>query len=93
MKEIMLFAIASLGFGGTALAQSDVYVSGHVRNDGTYVPGHHRTAPNSTINDNWTTRPNVNPYNGRVGTRSPSYGGSTYGGSTYRPYQPYRRSR
>lgn len=52
-----------------------VSVDGHIRRDGTYVPSHQRTAPNSTINDNWTTKPNVNPNTGRAGTREPTYGG------------------
>ena len=48
-----------------------VYVQPHVRSDGTYVQGHWRSSPNSTRSDNWSTRPNINPYNGRVGTNSP----------------------
>lgn len=76
MKKI-LFAILSLFFAASAV-QADVYVHGYYRKDGTYVQPHYRSNPNSTRNDNWTTRGNVNPYTGKVGTRAPepSYGGS-----------------
>jgi very-short-patch-repair endonuclease len=30
-----------------------------------------RTSPNATIKDNWSTRPNINPFNGKSGTRNP----------------------
>jgi hypothetical protein len=41
----------------------------HIRKDGTYVPSHRRSNPNRNSQDNWTTKPNVNPYTGRQGTR------------------------
>jgi len=44
-----------------------VNVRGYYRNDGTYVAPHYRTAPNSTVNDNFTTVGNVNPYTGEAG--------------------------
>lgn len=47
------------------------YVNGYVRKNGTYVQPHHRTNPNSTINDNYTTYPNVNPYTGTQGRIKP----------------------
>jgi hypothetical protein len=64
MKSI--FAIIALGFAGQAMAQ--VYVSPHIRSDGTFVQGHVRSAPNSTASDNYSTRGNVNPYTGQAGT-------------------------
>lgn len=48
---------------------SDVYVHQYMRSDGTVVQGHYRTAPNSTRNDNYSTRGNVNPYTGKAGTK------------------------
>ena len=33
----------------------DVHVNGYYRRDGTYVRGHHRTRPNSTTRDNYST--------------------------------------
>jgi len=50
---------------------NSVPVRSHVRKDGTFVNSHHRTSPNSTIKDNWTTSPNINPYTGKQGTKDP----------------------
>lgn len=53
-------------------------VRGYYRSNGTYVQPHHRTNPNWTINDNYTTIPNVNPWTGKPGTIPPSYGAWKY---------------
>ena len=44
-------------------------VKGHVKKDGTYVQPHHATNPNSTQRDNYSSKPNVNPYTGKEGTK------------------------
>lgn len=90
MRKLLLCLLASMVCSSVALA--DVYVRGYTRSDGTYVAPHYRSSPNSTRNDNWTTRGNVNPYTGEPGTRSPDYG-SSYGsprssGNMYAP-NPY----
>ena len=54
-----------------APAWAQTYVAPHVTRDGTYVEGHHRSAPNSTRMDNYSTQGNVNPYTGHVGTINP----------------------
>lgn len=72
-KFTMTIAMACMAIAGSASAQGSHSVRGYSRSNGTYVQPHHRTNANTTRNDNWTTRPNVNPYTGRVGTRSPSY--------------------
>jgi hypothetical protein len=48
---------------------ASVSVRGDTTKRGTYVQPHVRTAPNKTKNDNWSTRGNVNPRTGKVGTR------------------------
>jgi len=48
-----------------------VHVSGHVTRSGTYVAPSYRTAPNRTKMDNWSSKPNVNPYTGKEGTKDP----------------------
>lgn len=64
MKFIFCFlALFSLG------AIADDYVEGYTRDDGTYVPGHFKTEPNDTLNDNYSTKGNVNPYTGEPGTQ------------------------
>jgi hypothetical protein len=74
---------ASLLITGTAAAR-DTYVKPHYRSDGTYVPGHYRTAPNNTTTDNYSTSPNYNPYTGKQGTVERS---APPGVSQYQPYQ------
>ncbi len=50
-----------------AFAQGEVKVDGYYRSDGTYVAPHYRTKADATINNNWTTKGNVNPYTGQQG--------------------------
>jgi hypothetical protein len=49
-----------------------VYVKGYHTNKGKWVEGHYKTVPNKTVRDNWDTRPNVNPYTGKPGTKDPN---------------------
>lgn len=57
------------GYGTGANPQSHSR-SGYIRRDtGTYVAPYHATNPNGTRLDNYSTRPNYNPYTGRTGTR------------------------
>ena len=78
-------------------AFADTYVRGYTRRDGTYVQPHYRSSPNKSYNDNWSVRPNVNPYTGRQGTRSPTLNNqppprNSLGGSGgYKPYNPWNR--
>lgn len=46
-------------------------VKGHVTKNGTYVAPHQKTNPNNTQQDNWTSKPNTNPYTGKEGTKEP----------------------
>lgn len=48
---------------------NDVKVNGYFKSDGTYVESYMRTAPNETVEDNYSTSPNINPYTGKVGTK------------------------
>ena len=62
--------------GGGRLSGSshggDSHVRGHIRKDGAYVQPHSRTAPNRTQRDNYSSKPNVNPYTGKDGTKTPA---------------------
>ena len=49
----------------------DTTVQGHIRKDGTYVPPHHRTAPDNDRSNNYSTQGNINPYTGQMGTVNP----------------------
>ena len=48
-------------------------VKAYTRRNGTYVARHRQTNPNRTQYDNWSTKGNVNPYTGKVGTKIPKY--------------------
>jgi hypothetical protein len=78
MKASILFGIAIVAAPTVAFAQygtgsnlSGHYVQGHMTGGGEYVSPHYQSNPNNTTLDNWSTRGNVNPYTGAIGTRSP----------------------
>lgn len=50
----------------------DVSVRSYTRRDGTEVVAHHRSHPDSTVENNWSTIGNSNPSTGALGTRSPT---------------------
>ena len=95
----LVLAAVLVAFTSSVVAQS-TYVRPHVRKDGTYVEGHHRTAPNNTRVDNYGTQGNTNPWTGQQGTASPHpqqpspysspspYGGSNRGQSCVGLYCP-----
>ena len=53
----------------TGLGGGSHSVKGHVKKDGTYVQPHRATNPNNTQRDNWSSKPNTNPYTGKPGTK------------------------
>lgn len=63
-------AASSVVQQNTSSNGATVDVSGYFRKDGTYVPPHKRTAPDASVDNNWTTVGNVNPYTGKPGTKS-----------------------
>ena len=69
MKKAILLAMIL----AAPLVSADQYVRGHLRSNGTYVQGYHRSSPNGTRLDNYSTQGNVNPYTGQSGSR-PAYG-------------------
>lgn len=69
MKKLAAALVCAL----TASAWAQTYVSPHLRKDGTYVQGHVRSTPNRTVDDNYGTRGNLNPYTGQTGTQPRSY--------------------
>ena len=67
MKASLVFLCLSL----SALASSPVHVKPTVTKKGEYRQAHVRTAPDHTQRNNWSSKPNVNPYAGKAGTRTP----------------------
>lgn len=57
---------------------SQVSVRGYYRKNGTYVQPHVRTAPNSTITDNYSYKGNYNPNTEYIKTSSNNYSSTTY---------------
>ena len=56
-------------YKGSGSKPSSSYVSGYRRSNGTYVPGHYRSTADRSFHNNWSTKPNSNPYTGKRGTR------------------------
>lgn len=80
MKKLAIIIAALAMFTGTAMA--DGYVNGYTRSDGTYVPGHYRSSPNSTsLDNNYSTKGNSNFYTGQQGTKTQDYGFDGFGSS------------
>jgi uncharacterized protein YgiM (DUF1202 family) len=74
MKRFITFFLVILISVVGVLGQTNsnhVKVKGYYKIDGTYVQPHYRTAPNSTIRDNFSTKGNVNPYTGESGYVNP----------------------
>jgi hypothetical protein len=71
MKSL-LFLTALLAFlSGPVLARGNHAVRGYVTKKGTYVAPNRATNPNSTQRDNYSSTPNINPANGKQGTKEP----------------------
>ena len=54
-------------------SKPSVKVSSYTRSNGIPVKGHHRTHPDYTKNNNYSTKGNTNPYTGKEGWISRSY--------------------
>jgi hypothetical protein len=70
INKIRLFLIAIILLVQFSASIAQVHVNGYYRKNGTYVQPHYRSSPNLTKMDNWSTKGNVNPYTGRVGTKN-----------------------
>ena len=82
MKLILCAALLLSTTATGTSAQRSVTVRGHTTREGVYVPPHVRTAPNETKVDNWSSRPNANPYTGKTGAADP------YAPKPFKPYKP-----
>jgi hypothetical protein len=64
---------SSTGRSGTGSSSSSHSVKGHTTKNGTYVAPHRQTNPDHTQSNNYSAKGNVNPTNGKVGTRAVSH--------------------
>lgn len=78
MHRIFIILIAACALSMGAFAKGGSHgpssggshsVRGHVTKKGAYVAPHHATNPNHTRRDNYSQKGNVNPYNGKSGTK------------------------
>ena len=60
------FLIAAF-IGNSAFAAKSV--RGYTKKNGTYVAPSHRSDANKTQRDNWSSKPNSNPYSGKKGNK------------------------
>lgn len=69
MKKLflLLFLISIYAFTRAQTNNQHIWVNGYTRSDGTYVRGHWKTSSNETVNDNFSTIGNRNPYTGKPG--------------------------
>lgn len=71
ISSITPVLLALLLLAPTAVLSGSHSVKGYIKKDGTYVAPHQQTNPNETQRDNWSSKPNVNPYTGKEGTKAP----------------------
>ena len=69
MKKAFLLLVLALST--LTFAQSSHRVRTYTRKNGTTVQAHRQTNPDKTQRNNWSSKPNVNPYTGKRGTKTP----------------------
>lgn len=70
-NNLTLALLFLIGFAWGQTNPKQVHVQGYTKSNGSYVPSHMRTAPNNTNRDNFSTKPNINPYTGQPGWINP----------------------
>ncbi len=68
MRKILCLLIVFVFLLSSVYYAKTVNVKGSVTKSGVYRQPHHRTSPNKTKMDNWSTKGNINPYTGKEGT-------------------------
>jgi hypothetical protein len=86
----LILALLACALPNTNALADGQYVQGYTRSNGTYVQGHYRSAPDNTVDNNYGTRGNVNPYTGDMGTQPRSYERPTQPSYQYQPQQQHR---
>lgn len=76
IKKILISLVAisfclSPALGKNTSGSQSTTVRGYTKKDGSYVAPHQRTNPNGTQRDNWSSKPNYNPYTGKEGKKEP----------------------
>lgn len=71
MKLQIMLAAATLAGAFASQASADQYVHGYFRGSGTYVQPYMRSDADGNPFNNYSTRGNINPYTGKMGTHNP----------------------
>lgn len=73
MKKILFITslILMIGFNYAQVNPKSSTVKGYNKKDGTHVDSYKRSVENKTQKDNYSSKPNTNPYTGKKGTRTP----------------------
>ena len=72
LKQLIVLLLAAiLAYPVTLLAAGSHSRKGYVTKKGKYVAPTQATNPNKTQRDNYSSKPNVNPYSGKQGTQEP----------------------
>ncbi len=50
----------------------DILVKGYNKHTGKYVLPYHRTSPDKTETNNYSSSGNINPFTGKIGTKNPN---------------------
>ena len=70
MRTFIILAVAAM-LAAPATAKN-ISVKPFVTKRGIYVGPSHRTSPDKTKINNYSSKPNVNPYTGKIGTTDPA---------------------
>jgi hypothetical protein len=74
LATVIFLAVFLLLFFFSNFTNAAVHVNGYYKSNGTYVQPYYRSNPDGNFYNNWSTKGNVNPYTGKVGTKTqPSY--------------------
>lgn len=65
----LLFLVVYILHPFQAMAAGNHRVNGYTKKNGTHVSSHRATNRSSTQRDNWSSKPNSNPYTGRRGVK------------------------
>lgn len=85
IRAVVLFLL-TVTLVEAALAGGRVSVRGHFRRDGTYVQPHYRTAPDSTVLNNYSYPGNYNPNTGEISGGDPYKSLRSYYGASPRSF-------
>lgn len=71
MRAVLVGVLALGLVASSAAAQGSYHRKGYVTKSGTHVPPSRATKPDRSVTNNWSSKPNVNPYTGKAGTKDP----------------------